>query len=105
MLQDDGQYVMYYSAALKGLPDKHCLGVALSSNPVGPFHPIGDTPLLCPNPDGRGYNAFPTIASPGQGGAIDASGFRDVDGKLYITYKVDGNALGSGGSCNNGDGA
>ena len=49
MLQDDGQYVMYYSAALKGLPDKHCLGVALSSNPVGPFQPIGDTPLLCPN--------------------------------------------------------
>ena len=96
---------MYYSAALKALPDKHCVGVALSSTPLGPFQPIGDNPLLCPNPDGQGYNTFPTISSPGQGGAIDASGFRDVDGKLYVAYKVDGNALGSGGSCNNGDGA
>lgn len=103
MSQDDGQYVLYYSAALKALPDKHCIGVALSATPEGPFQPIGDVPLICPNPDAQGYNAFPTIGSAGVGGAIDASGFRDVDGKLYITYKVDGNSVGSGGSCNNGD--
>lgn len=96
---------MYYSASLKQLPDKHCVGVAISNIPEGPFHPIGDVPLICPDPDGRGYNANPTIGSAGRGGAIDASGFRDVDGKLYIAYKVDGNAVGSGGSCNNGDGA
>jgi beta-xylosidase len=104
MLQDDGQFVMYYSASLRALPDKHCVGVAISSTPEGPFQPIGDVPLICPNPDARGYNANPIIGSPGVGGAIDASGFRDVDGKLYIVYKVDGNAVGSGGSCNNGDG-
>jgi beta-xylosidase len=39
---------------------------------------------------------------PGEGGAIDASGFRDADGKRYIVYKIDGNSLGLGGSCGNG---
>lgn len=96
---------MYYSAALKQFPDKHCVGVAVSSNPEGPFGPVGDVPLICPDPDGNGANVNPTIASAGRGGAIDASGFKDVDGKLYIVYKVDGNAVGSGGLCNNGDGA
>lgn len=36
-----------------------------------------------------------------QGGAIDASGFRDSDGTRYVVYKVDGNAKGNGGSCGN----
>ncbi|KAH0169053.1 Arabinanase/levansucrase/invertase, partial [Aureobasidium melanogenum] len=38
-----------------------------------------------------------------QGGAIDAAGFRDADGTWYITYKIDGNAMGHGGVCNNGN--
>jgi beta-xylosidase len=36
------------------------------------------------------------------GGAIDPAPFRDVDGKLYVTYKVDGNSVGHGGDCGNG---
>ena len=38
-----------------------------------------------------------------QGGAIDAAGFTDSDGSLYVVYKVDGNSLGGGGICGNGD--
>ena len=38
-----------------------------------------------------------------QGGAIDPAGFRDVDGTQWVVYKVDGNSLGGGGQCGNGD--
>lgn len=38
-----------------------------------------------------------------RGGAIDPSGFRDHDGNLFLTYKIDGNSLGGGGTCGNGD--
>lgn len=42
------------------------------------------------------------MACPRQyGGAIDPSPFRDVDGKLYVVYKADGNSVGSGGYCGN----
>jgi beta-xylosidase len=92
---------MYYSAALKQFPDHHCIGAALSSTPEGPFQPIGDVPLICPDPNGQGTNVNAAIGSSGKGGAIDAAGFKDVDGTRYIVYKVDGNSVGSGGSCGN----
>lgn len=38
-----------------------------------------------------------------QGGAVDPSGFKDHNGNLFVTYKVDGNSLGGGGLCGNGD--
>ena len=38
-----------------------------------------------------------------KGGAIDSAGFADSDGSLYVVYKVDGNNLGGGGICGNGD--
>ena len=58
-------------------------------------------PLICPDPTGQGTNLNAIIGSAGQGGAIDASGFKDIDGKRYIVYKVDGNSVGSGGLCGN----
>lgn len=67
----------------------HCFGAATSSNIEGPYTPTSDDPIACPLD---------------QGGAIDAASFRDDDGTRYITYKIDGNAIGSGGYCNNGDG-
>lgn len=84
---------MYFSALntpSAGEPDSivHCIGVATSSNPEGPYTSGSDKPLICP------------IA---QGGAIDASHFKDDDGSVYMTYKIDGNAIGSGGSCGNTD--
>jgi beta-xylosidase len=92
---------MYYSAALKQFSNRHCIGAAVSGSPEGPFQPMGDTPLICPDPSGQGVDVNPFIPSAGRGGAIDASGFKDADGKRYIVYKVDGNSVGSGGSCGN----
>ncbi|KAL3456717.1 glycosyl hydrolase [Aspergillus heterothallicus] len=78
--RDDGQFVMYYSAIAND-GGKHCVGAATSSSIEGPY--IGtDSPIACHNDEG---------------GAIDASGFRDEDGTRYVVYKVDGNSL-------NGDG-
>jgi beta-xylosidase len=101
--QKDGSYVLYYSAALAQSPSKHCVGAAFSSNVGGPYTPQ-DQPLVCPDPNGNGGNANALISSPGQGGAIDASGFQDVDGSLYLFYKVDGNSMGGGGPCGNANG-
>jgi beta-xylosidase len=63
-----------------------------------------DQPLVCPDPTGNGNNFNALISSPGQGGAIDASGFTDVDGTIYVVWKVDGNSMGGGGPCGNANG-
>ena len=76
---------MYYADEILGNPAHHCLGVATSKNVLGPYDPV-DTPFACPID---------------QGGAIDADGFQDVDGKRYVVYKVDGNSIGHGGECMN----
>jgi beta-xylosidase len=84
-IQDDGMYVMYYSAGHIRTPRKHCVGVATSPSPRGPFISESE-PFACP------------LA---QGGAIDPAGFQDSDGKRYVVYKVDGNSMGHGGNCKN----
>lgn len=91
---------MYYSAALTASAAHHCVGAAVSTNIEGPYSPMTQ-PLICPDPTAQGFNANAVIGSPGKGGAIDAAGFKDVDGKRYVLYKVDGNSVGSGGSCGN----
>ncbi len=87
--QADGSYVMYFAGASSQDPNKHCVGVATASNPAGPYTP-SNTPLACPLD---------------QGGAIDAAGYVNDDGNVYVVYKVDGNSLGGGGACGNGDGS
>lgn len=72
---------MYFSASTSQDTSKHCVGAATSSSITGPYTP-GDSPLACPLD---------------QGGAIDADGYND-NGTLYVTYKVDGNSLNSGGN-------
>ncbi|KAL1624700.1 hypothetical protein SLS56_007676 [Neofusicoccum ribis] len=81
----NGKYVMYYSAKLPGL-NRHCIGAAVADKPTGPFRAQAE-PFACPS---------------AAGGAIDAAGFKDADGKRYVVYKVDGNNIGRGGNCNNG---
>ncbi|KAH7384727.1 putative arabinan-endo 1,5-alpha-L-arabinase [Cadophora sp. MPI-SDFR-AT-0126] len=84
--RDDGKFILYFSAARinppGGLPNKgyHCVGAAIAGNPAGPFVPQSD-PLACPID---------------QGGAIDPAGFRDANGDVFVTYKVDGNNIGDG---------
>lgn len=80
---DAGKFVLYFSASRN---DKlHCTGVATSDSIEGPYTARVD-PWACPLD---------------QGGAIDASGFLDSDGSRYVTYKIDGNAIGGGGVCGN----
>ncbi len=87
-----GRYVMYYSPSLSEDPNPsnptHCIGVALSSKPQGPFEPFGDAPLICQT---------------SLGGDIDAQLFVDPygpEGKAhpdYLIWKSDNNNLrGSG---------
>ncbi|EED13769.1 endo xylanase, putative [Talaromyces stipitatus ATCC 10500] len=73
----DGSYVMYFSAAAASDSGKHCVGAATATSPEGPYAPV-DSVLACPLD---------------QGGAIDANGFIDSDGTIYVVYKVDGNSL------------
>jgi beta-xylosidase len=83
---DEGDYVMYFSAAYNKQDYKHCVGAAKSSNIEGPYDSVSDTPLACPLD---------------LGGAIDASSFQDDDGSRWMLYKDDGNSIGSGGRCGN----
>ncbi|CAF9922780.1 MAG: hypothetical protein GOMPHAMPRED_002671 [Gomphillus americanus] len=85
VVQISGQYIMYYCALPQG-GGPHCIGAATASNAAGPYTPQDDY-IVC-NQTG--------------GGAIDAFGFTDADGSNWLLYKVDGNSLGHGGSCNNG---
>lgn len=80
----NGKYVMYYSAKFATL-NRHCIGAAVADLPTGPFRALG-SPLAC---------------HLDQGGAIDAAGYYE-GGMRYVVYKVDGNNVGGGGSCNNG---
>ena len=84
----DGKFLMYFAATTTtaGEDRFHCVGTAVSDSVEGPYDSNSDTPLACPTD---------------QGGAIDASGFRDADGARYVLYKIDANALGNGGSCGN----
>lgn len=85
LCQDDGSFVMYYSASTVKDKSKHCVGAATSKNVLGPYTPIGSEPLFC---------------DLSIGGAIDAAGFKDGN-QRYVVYKVDGNSLGNGGACMN----
>lgn len=66
-----------YFTAQDRASGRQCIGVASATSPTGPFVPA-DRPLQC---------------DAAEGGAIDASTFRDDDGSLYLVYKNDGNAI------------
>jgi len=86
--REDGSFILYYSATTTtaGNGNFHCVGTAVSDNIEGPYNSNSDTPFACPTD---------------QGGAIDASAFKDDDGTRYVIYKIDGNARGNGGVCGN----
>ncbi|MFF2267873.1 family 43 glycosylhydrolase [Cellulosimicrobium cellulans] len=76
----EGGYALYYTARDATSP-RQCLGVALSDTPDGPFVPVGDDPIVCPNGE---------AGTEDLGGAIDAATFLDGD-QLYLLWKADGN--------------
>ncbi len=91
VMQVGGRYLLYFNARHRALTrnersDKgvevhrrHCLGVAVSDRPEGPFQGLAD-PLVC---------------AEFEDGVIDAHAFRDGD-SLYLYYKDDGNCCGRG---------
>ncbi|MFL6844450.1 MAG: glycoside hydrolase family 43 protein [Allosphingosinicella sp.] len=74
------RYVLYYTARHRK-KDVQCVGVATATDPRGPFQDNRDDAFVCQSD---------------LGGTIDASPFRDSDGKLYLYYKNDGNNVGKG---------
>lgn len=93
VLEIGGRYVLYFNARhdlltrTEGGPEnaqvrqRHCLGVAASATPQGPFVGL-DEPLVCAD--------FPE-------GVIDVGIFRD-GASLYLYFKDDGNCCGRGSS-------
>jgi arabinan endo-1,5-alpha-L-arabinosidase len=75
-----GGYALYYTAR-DTLAPRQCIGVALAASPNGPFRPVGNDPLVCPD-GARGTQDL--------GGAIDASTYSE-NGRLYLLWKADGN--------------
>ena len=74
------RWLLYYTASHRK-KNVQCIGVASADNPRGPFRDSSAEPMVC---------QFDL------GGTIDANPFRDADGKLYLYYKSDGNAVGKG---------
>ncbi len=70
-----GHFVAYYSA--RHTSGQLALGAARAASPLGPFEDSGGPLLLDPAM-----------------GMIDASAFIDADGRPYLTWKHDGNAVG-----------
>lgn len=73
----DGSLTLTYTARHTS-SGRQCIGVALSTSPLGGFVPYGSGPLIC------------TL---GQGGSIDANSFVARDGRRFLTWKNDGNAV------------
>jgi beta-xylosidase len=77
VLKVQGGYILYFTAR-HAKSDWQCIGVATSSDPLGPFTSNAAEPLVC---------------QMDRGGTIDATPFRDADGQLYLYYKNDGNRI------------
>ena len=77
VLQLGGRYLLYYTASDRR-KNAQCIGVAVASEPLGPFVDSLPEPLVCQTK---------------LGGSIDADAFKDADGKLYLYFKNDGNRV------------
>jgi beta-xylosidase len=75
VMRNGERYLLYFTAKERrgGL---QCVGVAEARDPLGPFTSAAAEPLICQRDIG---------------GTIDASPFRDADGRLYLYFKNDGN--------------
>jgi beta-xylosidase len=77
VLRRGDRYLLFYAALVAGT-DRHCIGRAVASTPLGPFVDHSAAPFLCPMD---------------LGGAIDPSLFVDDDGRVYLLWKNDGVTL------------
>ena len=77
VIQVGNRWLLYYTAH-DARRNHQCIGVASAASPKGPFVDSSPQPLVCQIE---------------LGGSIDADPFRDGDGKLYLYFKNDGNAV------------
>jgi beta-xylosidase len=77
VLQLGGRYLLYYTASDRR-KNAQCIGVAVASDPLGPFVDSNPEPIVCQT---------------ALGGSIDPDAFRDTDAKLYLYFKNDGNRV------------
>ncbi len=77
VLQLGDRYLLYYTASDRR-KNAQCVGVAVATDPLGPFVDTASEPIVCQTK---------------LGGTIDASPFRDADGTLYLYFKNDGNRV------------
>jgi hypothetical protein len=78
VMQRGAVFVLYYAVSVREL-GRHCISVATSRTPTGPFVDHSTAPLVCPTQ---------------LGGAIDPQPFVDGDGRVYLLWKNDGNCCG-----------
>ena len=77
-VQGADRYVMYYTTS-DDASGRQCVGVAVASEPQGPYVDKSSKPLIC---------------QVSEGGSIDASPFQDSTGQRWLYWKNDGNAIG-----------
>jgi beta-xylosidase len=78
VLQLGDKYLLYYTAS-DVKRNAQCVGVAVATDPLGPFVDDRSEPIVCQTDIG---------------GTIDADAFKDTDGKIYLYFKSDGNRVG-----------
>jgi Glycosyl hydrolases family 43 len=76
----DNDFVMYYSAIDNGENGDHCIGMATSVTPLGPYTDTNSQPVMCQT---------------GLGGSIDPNVFTDNAGNSWLIWKIDGNNVGA----------
>ena len=74
----DGQHVLYYTTRGPN-PDIQCISVAVAKRAQGPYVDRSSKPLICER---------------NRGGSIDPHAFTTADGRRYLYWKNDGNAIG-----------
>jgi len=77
VLARPGRWILYFTARYQAT-GRQAIGVAMATSPTGPFIPVGERPLV--------YQS-------GEGGSIDPSPFVDAEGRAWLLWKSDGNAM------------
>jgi hypothetical protein len=77
VLPRNGAYVVYYTVRDR-LSGKQCISRGVALSPAGPFIDDSDGPLTC---------------QPELGGSIDPSPFIDGDGRAYLLWKAESQAI------------
>ncbi len=85
----DDDFVMYYTATENSQPGDQCIGMATSTDPLGPYVDGNPYPIVCQDDS---YGPPNTVGGNG-GGSIDPDIFTDFSGNSWLIWKSDGNHL------------